>query len=74
MFALLVPLQVTTDQITGVYWDLQTSNEGRSARQSGTRLFRCARRNNGRAKIGAAGVRDRSEMLADMAIAEWAAA
>ena len=70
--ALLRALQVNTDQITGVYWDLQTGNEAPIgaanlesdyARELGNLL--------GDAPISSVGARDRSEMFADMAIAEW---
>jgi hypothetical protein len=70
--ALLRALQVTTDQITGVYWDLQTSNEGPIGAANLERdYFDALGEIMEESKIGAAGVRDRSEMLADMAIAEW---
>jgi hypothetical protein len=71
--ALLRSLQVTTDQITGVYWDLQTSSDGPIgvtslesdyAAELGDLL--------GEAPVATQGARDRPEMFADMAIAEWA--
>ena len=71
--ALLRALQVTSDQITGVYWDLQTSSEvpiGAANLESdyadalGDLL--------GEPAAATQGTRDRSEMFADMALAEWA--
>lgn len=71
--ALLRSLQVTTDQITGVYWDLQSRPEGPIGTVSLTDDYR----NQLGDLLGdgddsaAGGVRDRAELFAGMAIAEW---
>jgi hypothetical protein len=71
--ALLRALQVTTDQITGVYWDLQTSSDGPIG-QANLESDYAAELGDllGDAPVIATGARDRPEMFADMAIAEWA--
>jgi hypothetical protein len=64
---------VTTDQITGVYWDLQTSSEGPigTASLESDYMEELGDLLGDTATI-TTGARDRSEMFADMAIAEWA--
>ena len=71
--ALLRSLQVNTDQMTGVYWDLQTSGDGPIGTTSLESDYAAELGDFLGDTIGVnAGARDRAEMFADMAIAEWA--
>jgi hypothetical protein len=71
--ALLRSLQVTADQITGVYWDLQTRSDGPIGEASleSDYMNELGDLLGDTAVAASAGARDRSEMFADMAIAEW---
>jgi hypothetical protein len=71
--ALLRALQVTTDQITSVYWDLQTNSEGPIGTTSLESDYAAELLDLlGDTIVGTTGARDRAEMFADMAISEWA--
>jgi hypothetical protein len=71
--ALLRALQVTSDQVTGVYWDLQTSSEVPIGAANVESDYADALGDLlGEPAAATQGTRDRSDMFADMALAEWA--
>jgi len=71
--ALLRSLQITTDQVTGVYWDLQTNNDGPigAASLASDYLAELGDLIGNDGVAAARGARDQAEMFADKAIAEW---